>query len=364
MLYRQFTETVTIASGVTWGTSKQTFKQKIAQQRRRLEGIILEVKFLTPAGVPTVTSDGFANVFSEVRLKVSDVIGQRNVIQCPSTSLLNFSEGMGGSQGRWNYFGERPAVAAKNYTLHIPVWIRPPAFAEPIGNLFGIPLDILGDDAYLELDLDSNASSASANPSVSIVTIKAVLIYRDVDPAAKYLPTELITNRYTLPATGKQSYNIPQSGFLAALMLDCYSTFPTVRSQLFTAADHELQIDLGSNQIARRWPNVMDFLLDNQNGISPANTPFFSGVAGTDTAGADALYTGRKLGNYLFDFLFDDTEGGAISPSSMLNVNPVPLGGDIAKFTGTNFSAAGNILFTHHKVLTRAPSDLVAMIGA
>jgi hypothetical protein len=363
MQYRQYTETKIIATGITWGTSKQTVSLRIPQSRRRLEGIIIEPIFLTPAGAPTATSDGFANIFSEVRLRVNDVLGSRNAIQCPSTVLLNFNESMGGAQSRHNLFGERPVTAAKNYRLHVPVMVRQPCFEEPVGNIFGIPLDQLNEDPVLEIDIDSNASTASANPSVSIPAIRAVILYRDVDPAVKYMPTELISSRWTIPATGKQSFDVATGGFLTALMMDQYSTFATTRALLYTANDHEFQIELGSNKVMQKFPTIMDGLLDNQNGSFASATPFFTRVAAVDTSATDVSFSGRYLGNYIFDFMYDDSKGGAFSPASILNANPIPLGGDRVKMTGTNYSAVGTVIMTHHKLLTRSAGDLAALMG-
>lgn len=364
MLYRPFTETKIIATGVTWGASKQTVSLRIPQARRRLEGIIVEPIILTAGTAPTVTSDGMANIFSEVRLKVNDVLGARNAIQCPSTCLLNFNQGMSGFTTRHNMFGERPVTAAKNYRLQIPVMLRHTALEEPIGNIMGIPLDQLNEDITLELDIDTNASTASANPSVSIPAIRGTILYRDVDPLVKYLPTELLTKKIITPGTGKNEYELPSSGFLSALMLDQYSTFATTRALLYTANDNEYQITLGSNKVFGVFPTIMDGLLDNQVGIIPSATPFFGPVAAVDTTGTDVSFSGRFLGNYLFDFLFDNTKGGACSPASLLNVNPIPLGGDKVTFTATNQSAAGSILFTTHKFMTRTASDLAVLVGA
>jgi len=364
MLYRPFTETKIIATGVTWGTSKQTVSLRIPQARRRLEGIIVEPIITTPATAPTVTSDGMANIFSEVRLKVNDVLGARNAIQCPSTCLLNFNNGMAGWTTRHNMLGERPTVAVKNYRIQIPVMLRHPCLEEPIGNIMGLPLDQLNEDVTLELDIDTNASTASSNPSIAIPAIRATVLYRDVDPQVKYLPTELLTKKVVWPATGKNEYEVPSSGFLSAVMMDQYSTFATVRALLYTANDHEFQISLGSNKVMGVFPTIMDALLDNQNGIIPSATPFFGPVAAIDISLTDVSYTGRFLGNYLFDFLFDNTKGGGVSPASLLNVNPIPLGGDKVTFTGTNYSAVGSVLFTTHKFMTRSAADLAVLVGA
>lgn len=363
MLYRPYTETKVVASSITWGTSKQTVSMKIATARRRLEGIMLEFVYLTAAAAPTVTSDGFANIASEIRLRINDVIGSRNVVQCPSSQLISFVEDSGGFPSRHNLFGERPVTAAKNYRVQVFVPIRHPSFSEPVGNILGIPLDQLNEDPTLEIDIAPNSDCASANPSVSIPIIRATMMYRDVDPAVKYLPTELVSNKYVLPATGKQSYELSNGGFLSSWMIDQYSTFSTARSLLYTATDHEFQIDLGSVAQRRYFPTHMDALADYVSGALPSATPFFSKIAAVDTSATDVSFSGRGLGHYHFDFLFDDTAGGAVSPASMLNANTIPLGGDKVKFTGTNFGTAGTILFTHHKFLTRSVEDLKALVG-
>jgi hypothetical protein len=255
-------------------------------------------------------------------------------------------------------------TAAKNYRLFVPVMFRLPSIGEPIGNILGLPLDQVGEDPTLEIDIDSNASCASANPSVSIPAIRATMLYRDVDPAVKYLPTEFVTNKWTLPATGKQSYEITNGGFISSLTVDQYSTFATTRALLYTALDHEFQIDLGSLGLRRYFPTHLDCLADRQNGMIPSATPFFGPVAAVDTAATDVSFSGRRLGHYNLDFLFDDTQGGSMSPASLLNCNTIPLGGDKVKFTGTNYSATGTVLMTHHKFLTRSVEDLKSLIGA
>ncbi len=364
MLYRQYSENKTVASTVTWGTSKQTISLRIPQSRRRLEGIMLEVQFATPAAVPTVTIDAFYNILSEVRLRVNDVLGSRNLIQCPSSQLMQFNRDQGNSLDRHSLIGNRPLVASKTYRIFTPIWIRHPAVAEPVGNLLALPLDQLNEDPVLEIDVAPNSDCASANPSVSIPLIRATLIYREIDPAVKYMPTELVTSKWTVPGSGRQSFELSNGGFLSSITLDNYTTFPTVRAAMWSSMDHELQIDSGSTALRRYFPDILDAMNDTVCGNQMFGTGWVSPSGLIDTTGSYAVIGGASIGHSFLDFLFDDSFGGAVSPGSMLNLNTIPMGGDKVKITGTNFSAAGTIAVTTHKFLTRSPEDLKALIGA
>ena len=366
MLYRQYTENKVIATAVTWGASKQTITLRIPQSRRRLEGIMLETQFTTPAAVPTYVTalDGFLNIYSEIRLRVNDVLGSRNMIQCPSSQLIQFNRDQGNSLDRWTMTSTRPGVAATTYRIFTPIWIRHPAVAEPVGNLLAIPLDQLNEDPILELDLAPNSDCASANPSILVALIRATLIYREIDPAIKYMPTELVTSKWTLPGSGRQSFELSNGGFLSSLTLDSYTTFPTVRSSLWTGMDHEIQVDSGSTALRRYYPDILDAMNDTVCGNQMFGASFYSLTTLFDTSASPTFFGGSGRGHNFIDFLFDDTFGGAVSPGSMLNLNQIPMGGDKVKVTGTNFSAAGTIAVTTHKFLTRNPEDLKALVGA
>ena len=366
MLYRQYTENKTITTAVTpnWGASKTTYSLRIPQSRRRLEGIQLEVQFTTPAAVPTVTIDAFYNIISEVRLRVNDVLGSRNLIQAPSSQLIQFNRDQGAAIDRHSLVGNRPLVAAKIYRIVVPIWIRHPGVAEPVGNLLALPLDQLNEDPILEFDIAPNSDCATANPSVYIPLIRATLLYREIDPAVKYMPTELVTSKWTVPAAGRQSFELSNGGFLSSITLDNYTTFPNVRAALWSSMDHELQIDSGTTALRRYFPDILDSLNDCVAGNQMYGDKWVSPSGLVDTTGSYATIGGASLGHSFIDFLFDDSFGGAVSPGSMLNLNQIPMGGDKVKVTGTNFSGAGTIAVTTHKFLTRNPEDLKSLIGA
>ena len=329
---------------------------------------MVEVLFKTAGTAPSVTVDGFFNIFSEARLRVNDVLGSRNLIQCPSSQLIQFNRDQGNAIDRHSLAGNRPQVADKKYRMFVPIWIRHPAVAEPVGNLLALPLDQLNEDPILELDVASNLECAGTNPSVSLEYIRAVLIYREIDPAVKYMPTELVTSKWTLPGSGRQSFELSNGGFLSSVTLDTYTTFPGTRAVLWSSFDHEIQIDSGSTALRRYYPDILDSMNDTVIGNQMFGGTWFSASALIDTGGATSGYVvgsgGIGLGHSFVDFLFDDSFGGAVSPGSMLNCNTIPLGGDKIKITGTNFSAAGTIAVTTHKFLTRSTEELKALIGA
>lgn len=368
MLYRQYTENKTISGALAWSTSKQTVTLRIPQSRRRLEGIMLEAQFSTGTGTQTATIDCYMNLFSEIRLRVNDVLGSRNLIQCPGSQLIQFNRDQGNAIDRHTLAGYKAPTGGKNYRIFVPIWIRHPAVAEPVGNLLALPLDQLNEDPILELDIAPQTDcSTFTTTQGAIVMIRTTLIYREIDPGVKYMPTELVTSKWTLPGSGRQSFELSNGGFLSSVTLDNYTTFPTTRAALWASFDHELQVDSGSTALRRYFPDILDSMNDIVTGnqmFGGSGAAWASPSALVDITGATATIGGSSIGHSFIDFLFDDSFGGAVSPGSMLNCNTIPLGGDKIKITGTNFSAAGTIAVTTHKFLTRSTEELKALIGA
>jgi hypothetical protein len=371
MLYRSYTETKQISGAITASSTSQTLSLRIPQNRRRLEQIILEVGWTNPGTAPTWSADGAYGLVTEVRLKVNDTIGQRNAVQASGSQLINWYYDQTGKINRYNLLGFQNATISTANKLVIPICVRHPAIDEPIGNILGLPMSLLNEDPTLEVDI-SNGSAASANPPTAITYVRAVLIFRDVDPSVKYLPTELVNSNWVLPGTGSQGFDIANSGFLTSLMLDAYSTAYTVRGTLFSATDytHEWQVASGPIAVRRYFPDTLQCINDHVAGVPTTgvldNAAYvvqdkgFYGFLGATTG----AMVGPGLAHWALDFLFDDTLGGAISPASILNANTINLGGDKVRLTGTNFNATGTVKLLGHKFLTRTVDDLRALIGA
>jgi hypothetical protein len=359
MLYRAYTEDRLIASSVSNST---TYSLRIPQSRRRLEAIFVEVKGTNAGTAPTWTKNGALGAIREVRVKVNDIFGQRNAVQARGPELCLWAYNQLGTVPLRNAAAYQNATISAVWRNVFPIYLRHPAIDEPIGNLLGIPLNQVNEDPTLEIDIGPTTDMASANPP-TINQLRATLVYREVDPKVAYLPTELVSNQWAA-ATGKTTYDMPNGGFISSISLDPYSTYPTTKGGVITDASNEtneLMVDLGSIAVRRYYGQLFDSIMDAVTNFSAYGAAAIANPYAFLTAG---LLDGARAFNWCLDFLFDDTNGGALSPGSMLNANTIPLGGDKVRLTLSSVDTAGTIIVTHHKFLTRDPNDLKALIMA
>lgn len=363
MNYRGYTETKMISGAFTMG-AQQTLSLRIPQSRRRLEGILLELLY-TQTATTTITVDGNWFLIPEVRLKVNDVLGQRNMVQASAPQLIMWASDMTGNVSRANMVSRQCVTAATTQRVAVPIFLRHPCVSEPVGNILGLPLYALNEDPTLEIDVVGGSSATGAGsgatlPPTAALALRATLFYRDVDPAVKYLPSELVNSTWTI-AAGNNSFDLANSGFVSAISIDTYSTYPTTRAALFTANDHEYQVNLGPISLRRYYPDALANMNDMQVGIGSNDA---AGLLSSGLSLASGVLGGPCVTHHCMDFLFDDSIEGAFSPASLLNANTVQLGGDKIRLTGTNFSGAGVGRVLTHKFLTRSVEDLKALIGS
>jgi hypothetical protein len=352
MIYRQRIETkaVTVAMGATTTL-------RVPQQRRRLEGFIFSCTAATAgSGTPIYGSDHILPIVKEIRVKVNDKLGARNAVQVTGPALIAWNLKQGVALDRFTALARSyQNLTSASMKLTYPVFIRHPAIEEPVGNLLGIPLDQVQDDVIIEVDIEAAASVMSSGSGPSIASGYITFLFRDVASDVVYLPTELVTNTWSVPSTGRQTWDVPQGGFLSALLVDTYQTYPTARR---ASANGNWEVRYGTN-IAREIRGEVQISLNDVFLGAP-----FTVFSGTPATAATVQWAPQFIDeSHLIDFLWEDSFGGSLSPASMLNANAIPLGGDKVQLANSNFAYADTVKVTHHKFLTRNPDDLKVLIG-
>lgn len=357
MFYPSYTETRTfLPAALSTFATLATYSLRIPQARRRLEAVFIELIY-TQTALTTPTMDANWNLIKEVRLKVNDV-GQRMAVQASGPQLLLWALDQTGRMSRQNLFSRLLSAAVTNRIV-VPVYLRHPGISEPVGNVLGLPLNQVGEDPVLEVDIDNTGIAASGQPTAGVL-LRAVLVYRDTDANLAYIPTELVNSSWTLPGTGLQSFDLPNSGFISSVTLDTFSAYPGTRAALYTANDHEYQVNVGSIARKRFYPETLAAINDMQVGVANFDA---AGAVGPLQVASNAI-TGPLQFHSSIDFLFDETGEDAFSPASLVNANTVQLNGDRVRLAGTNFSATGVVRVLTHKFLTRDYNDLKALISA
>jgi hypothetical protein len=356
MLYPCLTDQLTLSPSATLAnlTAAQTVTARIKQERRRLEALLLVFK-ATTAAASSNNGDGLAGLIKEIRVRVNDVLGSRNMIQVSGPGLLSFNRNNFGWLDRNTYAsyqtGTLAASSAHTVAFYIPV--RHPSIAEPYGNLLSLPLssNFLKDDPIVEIEFHQGTTVFNTTPTTPLSpNIKLYSILREVPDSVPYIPSELRTDTLNADAAANKKYfDFSSVGFLTQCLLQGYSSQTygnaVTRASLLSAGGL-LTVEYGRNAIRKFDDDTIQLLNDmsqDQRTIVPADT---------------ALSTRQFAGEYMLDFLTDHPNSDAFSPMSMLNLNTEALGGDKCRIVLDTMPANTQARITYHKLLARTAAAL------
>lgn len=350
MIARGITDFTTLG---TAQTQSAKLSMTIKQQRRRLEGLLIQVT--GPAITATLTTpatESFGRMLKRVRVKVNDVAGSRFVADVEGVAILDEWLQMGGALP-WpsvvSYGNTGASLSAFTPRIIYPLFFRHPQLEEPSGNLTSIPLYELREDLQVEVELGTNAEVAAAN-FTHATTVRVKPIYRDT-VGGDYIPSEIISSdRDSLPASSQHGIEIPSNGLLTSVLVQTYSsTAKTTRQSLVSSSgDPDVSLYYGRELIRRENP----ILLQDSMALTTASPIVCSGTAVT-LATIDH--------SFLIDLMDDLPLIGAFSARSGLNLTSIRAGGDTCRLliSSTN-STSPCVRMTTRKFLG-GPVDLIQL---
>lgn len=304
----------------TAGAAGGKYSLNIKQQKRRLEGILVQATF--SGGTPvTPTTESWGKLVKRVRVKINDVAGSRFLCDVEGVAALEEWQ-MFGAALPWStqfYFGNTGTSAVSNPVLTYPIFFRHPLLQEPGGNLTSIPLYDLREDLNIEVELGANTDIAASGVTISSATIRIAPIFRDTI-GGEYIPSEwLSSDRDTLPASSRVEVELPSNGLLTSVLVTNYTTTgKTVRGASMTSGENDISLFYGRDQIVKLHPDLAtaySTLTSVQFPVCNATTP-----------------TNVELKHsFLIDLLDDLPLTDAFSAGSALNLTSIRAGGDTAR---------------------------------
>lgn len=375
MIFRRIIDTVSItgAAGVAI-TTDQTLTYRIRQEPRRLEAIVLNIRhpgMLSAAASSKMYDNGLSSLVKEVRLRVNDNLGSRNMIQVKGGDLMEWNR-QNGIQWDPDSFEACPthiasasaqlgvgASITNQVNLFIP--IRHPLFEEPFGNFLSLPLgqDFLREDPIIEIDLGQLSTfSTLYTANAGNVIVNAMFLYREVPNNVPYIPSEFRTDSWRWQGTGKQQYEFASNGFLTQFMVRNFDSSNLERGAV-PAANELWSLEYGREILARFDERVM------------AAFNFMSGPSGAigtnNLTGGSAIYrfvSGNNQPTYgcMVDFLADLPITSAFGISSVPNLSTLNLGGDKLRLS-TVVGTAGTTRVSYHKLLPPSADKLKQLLS-
>lgn len=304
----------------TAGAAGGKYSGTIKQQKRRLEGLILQLTFAGGTAT-TPTSESYAKLLKRVRVKVNDVAGSRFVVDVEGVAILDEWLMLGG-QLPWQTLyamGNTAGGSVGTVVLTYPVFFRHPQLQEPGGNLTSIPLYDLREDLSVDVELGANTDIAASGVTISSTTIRLAPLYRETI-GGEYIPGEWISSdRDSLPASSRVEVELPSNGLLTSVLVQNYTAAAKlVRGTLITAGENDVSLYYGRDQIRKFHPDIghaASFLTSQQ---IPAMTYAALGVSALSHS-------------FLIDLLDDLPMTDAFSAGSALNLTSIRAGGDTAR---------------------------------
>lgn len=356
------------------GTAAQTITFRVKQEQRRLEGFLLQIDFTTNAvGAATGAGwAGYAGIVKEIRVKVQDPIGSRNVIQISGAACVGWTKQNLGfidrvSQGIFgtSAFPSQAAAATTTATWYVP--IRHPLVGEPFGNFLSLPLSAqyLGDDVIIEVDLNDIGVTGSAvvfstnNPAYTANGCSIQTLVREVPESFLYIPSELRTDNFIPTATANATYEFTSNGYLTQCLIQGYSAAafaPTVTRASLLAAGGNLRFEYG-REVWSRDNESYNIALNDLSMLSYPQQVLA-------TIAASALNT-RNVSDLFIDFLSDLPGTAAFSAASVANLYTSALGGDKARLVFNDHASTSRLgQITMHRLLPLKADDLKSLAAA
>lgn len=343
-----------------------TLSFKLKQEPRRLEAFALQIELTNQAAAATNAAwGGYAGIVKEIRLKVNDKVGSRNLIQISGVAAVGWQKQNLGfidrqSQGVFGSAGF-PTAAAQGTTVctwFVP--IRHPLIGEPFGNYLSLPLSaqFLGEDPTIEVDLWDTVAGGTvfaANSPTYIANNPCTLqtYVREVPEDFGYIPSELRTDSWLPTSTANAAYEYGSNGYLTQTLIQGFSTATlgnaTTRASLL-AAGGQLRFEYG-REVWTRDNESFNIML---NDLSMQTYPqqVLANIA------ASQLNT-RNMADMFIDFLSDLPGTQAFSAASVANLYTSALGGDKARLVFNDHASTTRLAhITNHRLLPLKADDL------
>ena len=333
----------------TAGTTGQKFPFTIKQQRRRLEGVVIAVTGPSST-LTTPTDESFGRMLKRFRMRVNDAAGSRFAVDVEGVAALDEWMQMGGNLP-WDTLSAygNSGSAAFAPTVVYPFFFRHPQLEEPAGNLTSIPLYDLREDVTCEVELGGNTDIAASGFTASN-TVRAMLLYRDVD-GGEYIPSEWVSSdKDSLPASSNYDVELPSNGLLTSIQVQGYSATNknTRQSPISSSGDPAITLYYGREVVRRLNPVLAQYYAELS---APAN-PKCSGSA--------VLLT-QWLHSFLVDLMDDLPLTGAFGARSALNLTSIRAGGDVARLNISSTNSTSPCLRVTTRKFLGGPVDKIQL---
>lgn len=348
------------------GSSAQTIRFLIKQEKRRLEAFTFKLRLTTLASAITGAAwGGLAAVVKEIRLVINDGPaggGQRNVVQVTGIGCLSFVRQLGANIDRQTQVGYASSGFPVSTTVELSFYVplRHIGFAEPLGNVLSVPLSskFMATDAYVEVDLNDIGTAATPSGPVfstnapTYASTQPALVQthlREVDEMFPYIRSEFRTDTgFSSNATANVPYEFTSGGFLTGFLVQGFDqalAAGAVRSRLLSSGG-QFRVEYGREVLMKTDEAFCQAL----NDVSiPEVYPDVAAAIVTSATLQNRMFTGESF----FDFLTDLPNGDAFSLASVPDLNTDALGGDKFRLVFNDLASASRpVHITYHKLLS------------
>lgn len=352
------------------GTTAQTRSFRIKREPRRIDNIKIRLS-LTATGVALTGAawGGVGGVVKEIRVRVADGQTTRNAFQCTGVSLLSYAQfaiAENLDRATLDGYASTGFKAAGTFDIVYTIPFSDVRLEEPFRHVTGLPLDRLGDDVILEIDLYDTVAGGSVFTANSPTypasdALTAQVTYREGTEALPYIPIEVRTDTGFAPATtSNPNYEFSSIGFLSACLIQTFSAQTMddlVTRATLLAAGGVFRFEYGRKIVQRT--NAAFKLADQDMArmVYPDNSASI-GTGGT-------LNARNFSGEYYWDWLKDSPGTAAFSVRSVVDLRPEALSGDKFRLFFNDLAATTRgIHITTHRFLPADPADLKALMRA
>lgn len=346
------------------GTSSQTIRFLVKQEKRRLEAITFKLRLTMAASAATGAAwGGLCGAVKEIRVVINDGPaggGQRNVVQVSGIGCLSYVRQLGANIDRQTQvaYGSSGFPAGTSTTLELSYYvpIRHLGIAEPLANVLSLPLSskFMATDVYVEVDLWDIAAGGTvftANPPTYATTNPALIQthLREVDEAFPYIRSEFRTDTgFSTNATANVPYEFTSGGFLTGFLIQGFSAAlgnAATRSTLLSSGG-QFRLEYGREVLMKSDEAFQQALNDlSVPEVYPDNESAVIASATLD----NRMFSGESF----FDFLSDLPNGDAFSLASVPDLNTDALGGDKFRIVFNDLASSSRpVHVTYHKLLS------------
>lgn len=354
------------------GTGAQTKTFRIKREPRRIDNI--KIRLCMTATATAITGAawaGVAGMVKEIRVRVADGQTTRNAFQVTGPGLLSYTQfAVSQNVDRETLVGYASTGfvgnASYNYQVTFILPFSDCRLEEPFRHVTGLPLDRLGEDVIVEVDLYDSLAGGSvftANSPTYHATdaLTALITFRDGTESLPYIPIEIRTDTGFAPSTtSNPSYEFSSIGFLSSFLVQTFSAQAAddlnTRSTLL-AAGGQFRLEYGRKIVQRTNAAFKVAEQDLLRDVYPND------AAANGTGGV--LYARNWPYEYYWDFLKDSPGTAAFSIKSVVNLTPMALAGDKFRLYFNDLAATTRgIHITTHRFLPSSEADLNALMRA